>query len=274
MSAGGGRRLNGLRCLIVGATGGIGRASVERFLEEGATIVAAGHPNDAGSLATLAAENADRLWEQVVRADVEDDVADLFRNANNVLGGRIDLLFHVAGISGRRFGDGPLEECTLEGWDRVMAANARSVFLTNRAAVRCMRAQQRDARRVRGSVINVGSVVDRAPSARNFGTVAYAASKGAVRALTRAASARYAADGIRFNLIEPGLVDTPMAARALSDESLRSFLETKQALTRGPVSATDVADAAVYLASAAAHSITGATLRVDGGWSVCEGQNS
>jgi NAD(P)-dependent dehydrogenase (short-subunit alcohol dehydrogenase family) len=266
-------RLAGLRCLVVGGTGGIGRASVERFLEEGARVVAAGHPDDAGALEALVASRAGAAWEATVRAEEEREVAELFGFAHKALGGGIDVLFHVTGISGRRFGDGPLDTCTLEGWERVLAVNARSVFLTNRAVVQIMRVQEPDAWGVRGSVINLGSVVDRSPSARHFGTIAYAASKGAVRALTLASAARYAVEGVRFNLIEPGLVDTPMAARALGDETLRRYRMTKQRLTEGAVTGGDVAEAAVYLASASARAVTGATITVDGGWSVCEGQD-
>ena len=77
--------------------------------------------------------------------------------------------------------------------------------------------QPLDTSGLRGAVLNVGSVLDRSPSPALFGTVAYAASKGAVRAMTLAAAARYAPDRIRFNLLVPGLIDTPMAARATND---------------------------------------------------------
>ena len=96
-----------------------------------------------------------------------------------------------------------------------MQINAHGVFLTNREAVRSMLEQPLDATGLRGTVVNVGSVLDRSPSPRHFGTLAYAASKGAVRAMTLAAAARYAPDRIRFNLLVPGLIDTPMAARAV-----------------------------------------------------------
>ncbi len=84
-----------------------------------------------------------------------------------------------------------------------MRTNAQGLFLTNRAAVRVMLGQPLDATGLRGTVVNVGSVVDRSPSPVHFGTLAYAASKGAVRALTLAAAARYAPDRIRFNLLAP-----------------------------------------------------------------------
>src|SRR5262249_17377183 len=138
-------------------------------------------------------------WEMTADIRAASQVLPLFEFALQVLGGRIDVLFHVAGISGRKFGDGPLDQCEEEGWERVLEANAKGVFLTNRAAVRIMLGQPRDESGLRGAVLNLGSVLSHAPAPAHFGTIAYAASKGAVRALTLAAAARYAAEGIRFN---------------------------------------------------------------------------
>ena len=120
--------------------------------------------------------------------------------------------------------------------------------------------------------MNVGSVLDRSPSPAYFGTLAYAASKGAVRALTMSAASRYAPDRIRFNLLAPGLIDTPMAARAANDARIRSYLATKQPITGGIGSAEDVAEAALYLCEPASRFVTGAELVVDGGWCVREGE--
>jgi NAD(P)-dependent dehydrogenase (short-subunit alcohol dehydrogenase family) len=265
-------RLDGRTCLIVGGTSGIGLATARRFLEEGARLVVTGRQpeidRDAlddlgqlGSFSNFTLELADR----------EDEVARIFGFALDALGGRLDVLLHVAGISGRKFGDGPLHECSNEGWERVMRTNAQGVFWTNRLAVRIMLDQPLDAAGLRGTVVNVGSVVDRSPSPVHFGTLAYAASKGAVRALTLAAAARYAPDRIRFNLLEPGLIDTPMAARAVTDVRLKPYLASKQPMAGGPGSADDVAEAALYLCEPASRFVTGAELVVDGGWSVSEG---
>jgi len=265
-------RLDGRTCLIVGGTSGIGLASAGRFLLEGARVVVAGRSPETvrGALDQLAPFGP--AWEYTLElANGEGEVAKLFEFALDVLGGRLDILFHVAGISGRRFGDGPLHECSSEGWEHVMQINAYGVFLTNRAAVRLMLDQPLDATGLRGTVVNVGSVLDRAPSPAHFGTLAYAASKGAVRALTLAAAARYAPDRVRFNLLAPGLIDTPMAARAASDSQIRSYLAAKQPMAGGPGSAADVAEAALYLCEPASRFVTGAELVVDGGWCVSEG---
>lgn len=152
-----------------------------------------------------------------------------------------------------------------------MRTNAQGVFLTNRAAVRVMLDQPLDATGVRGAVVNVGSVVDRSPSPLHFGTLAYAVSKGAVRSMTLASAARYAPDRVRFNLLAPGLIDTPMAARAVNDIRLRLYLGSKQPIAGGPGLAADVAEGALYLCEPASRFVTGAELVIDGGWSVSEG---
>jgi NAD(P)-dependent dehydrogenase (short-subunit alcohol dehydrogenase family) len=258
--------------LIVGGTGGIGLASARRFLEEGARVVVAGQSPECGRTAQEELAATGLLWQFTLDlAGGESETARLFEFARDMLGGRLDVLLHVAGISGRKFGDAALHECSTEAWENVMQINAFGAFLTNRNAVQCMLRQPLDSHGLRGTVVNVGSVLDRSPSPKHFGTIAYAASKGAVRALTLAAAARYAAERIRFNLIVPGLIDTPMAARAVSDAALRPYLAAKQPIAAGPGNATDVAEAALYLCEPAARFITGAELVVDGGWCVSEG---
>jgi NAD(P)-dependent dehydrogenase (short-subunit alcohol dehydrogenase family) len=201
------------------------------------------------------------------------EVGQLFEMALDWLGGRLDILFHVAGISGRKFGDGPLLDCTNSGWDTVMDVNARGAFLTNREAVRIMRSQILDAAGLRGTVLNLGSVLDESPAPEHFGTIAYATSKGAIRAMTRSAAACYAPERIRFNLLAPALIDTPMAARAVTDPAIRSYLAAKQPIAGGPGTAEDVAEAALYLCEPASRFVTGTVLTVDGGWCVSEGHS-
>ena len=265
-------RLDGRSCLIVGGTSGIGLASASRFLEEGARVVVTGREPDVGRAALALLTSLGSVSEFTLElAEGEEGVARMFAFALDALNGRLDVLLHVAGISGRKFGDGPLHECSSDGWERVMRTNAQGVFLTNRAAVWVMLNQTLDATGLRGTIVNVGSVVDRSPSPVHFGTVAYAASKGAVRALTLAAAARYAPDRIRFNLLAPGLIDTPMAARVVNDDRLKAYVASKQPMTGGPGSADDVAEAALYLCEPASRHVTGAELVVDGGWCVSEG---
>ncbi len=264
-------RLDNQSCLIMGGTTGIGLATARRFLREGARVVVVGRTEEHGEAAQDLLTDLGPAW--FLTADVRDarsvDVA--FREAIAWLGGRLDVLFHVAGISGRRYGDGPLDECTDEGWDMVLDLNARGTFLTNRAAVRQMLSQPLDAHGLRGSILNMGSVLGWSPSPRHFGTFAYAASKGAILSMTLAAAARYAPDRVRFNVLAPGLIDTPMASRAVSDPAIQTYLTQKQPLAGGPGTALDCAEAALYLCEPAARFLTGVVLNVDGGWCVSEG---
>ena len=254
------------RCLIVGGTSGLGLAAARRFLEEGARLVIAGRSPDKGAEAVASLGGLGPVRFVPCDASAADQVQRLFDEAAGFLGG-LDVLYHVAGISGRRHGDGPLHECTEEGWHATLDANLKSTFLTNRSAVRHFLAQGQG-----GAVLNMASVLGFAPSPRYFDTCAYAATKGGIIALSRLAAARYAADGIRVNVLAPGLIDTPMARRAADDPAIRAFLRTKQPLSAGPGRPEDCSGAAVFLCSDAARFVTGAVLPVDGGWSVSEGQ--
>lgn len=254
-------KLANKRCLIIGGTSGIGLASAEAFLAEGADVVVMGLSQPELEVQSRL-ERAGLVGMHLGDASDAGDVERVFRAAAESLGG-LDVLFHVAGGSGRRHGDGPLHQCSEAGWEYTLRLNLTSVFLSNRAAVRIMREQQS------GVIVNLASVLAYAPAPPLFDTIAYAAAKGGVISLSRLAAARYAAEGIRVNVIAPGLVDTPMAQRALGDPAIHSFVREKQPLVGGPCSAQAVAEAAVFLASDAAACITGAVLNVDAGWSVC-----
>ncbi len=257
------QRLRDKRCLIVGGTSGIGLAAARRFLEEGAALVIAGLPS---------APPSPPAWEELQRlgqisfaaCDARDaaQVTALFDQALKHLGG-LDLLYHVAGASGRKLGDGPIHECSDAGWQQTLDVNLTSTFLTNRAAIRHFLAAEHG-----GVILNMSSVLAFSPAPAHFDACAYTAAKGGVISLSRLAAARYAADGIRVNVLAPGLIDTPMAQRATQDPVIRAYLATKQPLAQGPGRPEDVADAAVFLCSDEARLITGVVLPVDGGWSV------
>jgi NAD(P)-dependent dehydrogenase (short-subunit alcohol dehydrogenase family) len=247
-------RLADKRCLIVGGTSGIGLAAARRFQQEGAALVVAGLAPPPDSLPFVSCDATDPA-----------EVAQLFARVLDQLGG-LDVLFHVAGGSGRRHGDGPLHDCTDDGWRATLALNLTSTFLTNRAAVRHFldRCQP-------GVILNTASVLPLAPAPRFFDTCAYTAAKGGVLALSRQAAARYAADGIRVNVLAPGLIDTPMSQRAVRDPAIAAFLQGKQPLAGGPGRPEDCAGAAVFLCSDEARLVTGVVLPLDGGWCVSEG---
>lgn len=197
-----------------------------------------------------------------IEAEVEAGVA---RCAERF--GRIDALFHVAGISGSRWGDGPVHQCTPAGWDTVMGVNARGTFLVcHHVAARMLTQQPRG--RERGSILNMTSILGIRPMPEFFHTHAYAASRGAVISLSLAMAGTYAPHGIRVNAIAPGLTETKMAGRAVEDPAIVAAMQRKQSLTGGILSPEEVAEAAWFFLSPASRAVTGQILHVDGGWSV------
>jgi NAD(P)-dependent dehydrogenase (short-subunit alcohol dehydrogenase family) len=253
-------RLLNKRCLIVGGTTGIGLAAARRFVLEGARLVVAGL--DEGDTAQLGSN----LLFHACNATSERQVDALLAETVQHLGG-IDVLYHVAGSSGRKHGDGSLHECTATGWQTTLIENLHSAFLSNRAAVRQFLAQGTP-----GAILNMASVLALSPAPVHFDTVAYAASKGGVIAMSRNVAASYAPMQIRVNVLAPGLIATPMSERALGDPAIVTFLKTKQPLGPGPGTPEDCADAAVFLCSDEAKFITGSVLTIDGGWSLSDGQ--
>ncbi|BDC50428.1 hypothetical protein F183_A27440 [Bryobacterales bacterium F-183] len=225
----------------------------------------------AQAAADMARSRGDRVFT-IGLEDTADFQADLRDEAQTeaavaaaatAMDGRIDGLFNVAGMSGRRFGDGPLDECTLDAFRATIEANAVTVFLINRAIIRHWL-----ARSEKGAIVNLGSVLIEYPEPAHFATHAYGAAKGGVIAMTRAAASYYAPKGIRMNIIAPGLVRTPMTARAQTDPVIMDFMARKQPLSNGILDADDIASAALFLLGKESKHITGQVLSVDGGWSL------
>jgi meso-butanediol dehydrogenase / (S,S)-butanediol dehydrogenase / diacetyl reductase len=222
--------------LVTGAAGGIGSAVVAAFSAAGYRVL--GVDRDEADLTDF-----DQASGAVAR------VVERY--------GRLDAVVCAHGGSGRRFGDGPVDECTEEGWDFTLEMNLKSVFLVCRAAVPALRAAGG------GAIVNVASVLGLVGD-RDFATHAYAASKGGLIALTRAMAITYAPDGIRCNVVCPGLIETPMSARAQADPAIRERLGVLQPLTGELGRPSDVAEAVLYLATSTF--ATGSVLTVDGGW--------
>jgi NAD(P)-dependent dehydrogenase (short-subunit alcohol dehydrogenase family) len=256
------------RCLIVGGTSGIGWAAAKRFLQEGARVAVAGLDNPEFLKNVIAFAEAGGGTALTAECDARDvkQVDHLFEFVLAIFGG-LDVLYHVAGASGRKDGDGPLHECTDDGWQATLDVNLKTTFLTNRAAIRHFLKERQP-----GVILNMASVLAISPSPRHFDTCAYTAAKAGIIAMSRLAAARYAADGIRVNVLAPGLIDTPMAQRAARDEMTRAYLRSKQPLAAGPGLPDDCAGASAYLCSDSARFVTGVVLPVDGGWCVSEGQ--
>jgi NAD(P)-dependent dehydrogenase (short-subunit alcohol dehydrogenase family) len=244
--------------LITGSTG-IAEATALLAGERGYRVFAAGL--EESSLRGLCERVPEAAW---LAGDLRDEAfSEVAVRACVERFGGVDGLFNVAGISGRRFGDGPLHECSVEGWQVTLDSNVKSMFLMCRAALRYWLGERKP-----GAILNMASVLAFAPEAGHFASHAYAASKGAVISMSQAMAAHYAPSKIRVNAIAPALVRTPMSARAQSDEEIVEFVRRKQPLSGGMLEACDVARAALFLLGEDSRHITGQVLAVDGGWSV------
>lgn len=234
------------RALVAGAGGGIGAACVRTLRRSGLDVVGVDRNPDP-DLETIDVTTQQGPEAAVARAEQ--------------LIGRIDACVHAVGMSGRRLGDGPVTTCTDEAWEEVLRVNLGSAFRLVRAAIPALR------RAGGGSIVLIGSVLARSTD-RDFLTAAYATSKAGLEGLARVAAREVAADGIRVNVVAPGLVDTPMAGRAASDPVIRSRLAELQPLGGSPLAADDVAEAVAWLASPAGGRVTGTVVTVDAGWTL------
>ncbi len=261
--------LAGKGIVVIGGTTGLGLSAARAAVEAGASVVVLGRKEAAvctatRSLEALAAGKCCGLAGDAVDPATADKAITLCYETF----GMFDGLYHVAGGSGRRFGDGPLHELTDESVPKTVELNLQSLIYSNRAAVRHFLKHN-----VSGAVLNMGSVLGFSPSPQFFATHVYAATKSAVIGFTQSVASYYAPQNIRFNVIAPALVDTPMATRAATDREIVNFIQTKQPLDGGRVGrAEDLDGLAVYFLSDQSRFVTGQVVAVDGGWSVSEGQ--
>jgi len=253
--------LENKKIVIIGGTSGIGLSAANYFVQQGAQVLAFGLMSrglgeDSKNCISLF---GDVLEEGRIEAAIKLCV-DCF--------GGLDGLYHVAGGSGRKWGDGPLHEITNEGWDKTIDLNLKSVMLSNRAAVNYFIKNKQP-----GVLLNTSTVLAYSPSAKFFHTHAYAAAKAGIIGFSKSIASYYAPHNIRVNVLAPALTNTPMAARASEREDIQNFIRTKQPLDNGRMAkANDLDAAACYFLSDAASFTTGQVLAVDGGWSVSEGQ--
>ena len=260
-------RLEGKSVVIIGGTGGIGASAVRACIREGACVVAVGR--DSKSADALCAELGPKLRIIIADATAPQTAPEAIGLCQKTFG-RVHGLYHVAGGSGRRFGDGPLHELTDEGWSQTLNLNLTSVFLSNRDIIRYYIDLGID-----GAVLNCGSILGSSPSPHFFATHAYATAKSALIGLTTAAAAHYARYNIRFNLLAPGLIATPMSQRAQDNKAIQSFIRSKQPLDGGRIGLpADLDTAVLWLLSDESRFVTGQVIAIDGGWSVSEGQIS
>ena len=246
-------KLDGKVALISGGARGQGAAEAHAFVREGARVVFGDVRDDEGKKveAAIRATGGEAVY---VHLDVASE-AD-WRSAVQLTTdrfGALDILVNNAAIVIPRV---PIDERTVEEWDRVMAVNARGVFLGTKHAIPAMR------RAGGGSIVNISSVAGIGQSLHQ--EPAYAASKGAVRIFTKVTASQHARDGIRCNSVHPGPVDTEMIRSAMADpKALERRLERVPMRRMGTVD--EIVTAVLYLASDESSYVTGAELVIDGG---------
>ncbi|NND35466.1 MAG: SDR family oxidoreductase [Saprospiraceae bacterium] len=248
------------RIVIIGGTSGIGRSVAISLHKQGARVVIQGLP---------VAEETYPEGIEIVHGDLCEGVKskDAIDACVKIFGG-FDGLLHVAGGSGRKWGDGPLHEITQEGWDKTLQLNLTTLFQSNQAAIRQFMADNRG-----GSIVNISSVLATHPAPHFFATHAYTTAKSAIIGFSKSIAAYYSKSDIRVNVIAPALTDTPMAGRAKSRADIQAYIKTKQPLDNGRLAKTsDIVGAACYFLSDESRFTTGQVLAIDGGWSVSEGQ--
>ncbi|MBZ0255298.1 SDR family oxidoreductase [bacterium] len=256
--------LNGKTIVMIGGTSGLGLSGALACLNAGANLVVAGRDDEyladarkqlGGGVVIL---TGDAMQPGLANQAV-DTAVERF--------GALHGLYHIAGGSGRRKGDGPLHEASDQGWDYTIQLNLTSLFYSNRAALKQMMRQPQG-----GAILNLSSSLWDSPSPAFFATHAYATAKAAIVGMVRATAAYYAPHNIRINALAPGLTETPMSQRAFGNDEIMQFAARRQPLQDGRGGQPSDLDAAVvYFLSDASRYVTGQVLAVDGGWSVCDG---
>jgi glucose 1-dehydrogenase len=261
-----GKPLSQLRCVVTGASSGIGLGIARAFGEAGGHVLVHyhSHREDAEQLAAEIRELGPAA--HAVEADLgkPEDCERLMRSAQDLLGG-VDVLVANAGMQK----DAAFTDLSLEDWQKVLDLNLTGQFLCAQHAVRAFRAQGIDPQRSRalGKILFINSVHQRIPWA---GHVNYAAAKGGLKLLMESLAQELAAEKIRVNAIAPGAIRTHINEDAWSTPEARDKL--LKLIPYGRIGeAEDVARAAVWLASDDSDYVVGTTLFIDGGMTLYPG---
>jgi len=248
------QELVGKVVIVTGATSGIGRAALGRFVEEGASVLAVGRDERVLAEIAVSVSQDGGLCEAFI-ADVTEPKAaqQIVAAAVERLGG-IDVLVNAAGI----IATGTVENTSDEAWEQMMAINLTAPF-------RLMRAAAPHLAERRGAIVNVSSVT----GLRSFpGVLAYCVSKSGVDQLTRCAALELAPKQVRVNAVNPGVVITNLHRRSgMGEAQYATFLErARETHPLGrPGTPEDIAEAILYLASSRSSWMTGETIALDGG---------
>jgi len=249
--------------VITGAASGLGRAGAIAFAREGANLALC--DRNAQGLAETVDLVASQFGVEVFAQDCDlAEVSEIENFAANILErfSAVDVVYNNAGVMTRL----SIEETQLSDWDVVQAINVRAPFFMVKYLMPGLRVAKN------ASVVNVSSISGIVPPRE--GNTAYATSKGALLALTRAQARDLAPLGIRVNCLMPGVIDTPMPAGAFTalpverQEEARAVAASRTLMKRWGL-ADEVAAVAVFLASAESSYMTGAIVPVDGGWTAC-----
>jgi NAD(P)-dependent dehydrogenase (short-subunit alcohol dehydrogenase family) len=246
-------RLDGKTAVVTGAAGGIGLATVRRFVEEGARVVATDVAGDRLEAALGGEAAVVRVAADITASDTPARLVE----AAASLSGRFDVLVNNAGVVDRFL---PVGEMTDELWARVMDINLHAPFRVCRAAIPVMLAAGG------GVIVNVGSV---AGARGGRGGAAYTASKHGLRGLTENIAAVYAPAGIRAVLVAPGGVDTGISLGGEPSELGMAALQRSLACNVRVAQPEEVANVILFAASDEASFVNGEEIIADGGWTVC-----
>lgn len=244
-------RLNDKTAIVTGGASGFGEGIVRKFVAEGARVLIADMNLDGAK--ALAAELGEGVLAVQTNVAMNDDVVAMTASALNAFG-RIDILVNNAGITHM---PAPMEDISEDDFDRVLAVNAKSVYLTARHIVPLLKSQKA------GAILNVASTAAVSPRPRLSW---YNASKGWMTTATKAMAIELAPHGVRVNAINPVAGETPLLKMFMGEDTPEVRAKFLATIPMGRFSTPeDMGNAACYLCSDEASMVTGVCMEVDGG---------